>query len=463
MAAETALPPAVPGRDTGGRLWPLVIAALLLTVAAGAMPLIGRSPITIAAASAAAAPAVYLIRRPLAALNVCLGVMLVPDGLLPGALQSALVLLTVGLAWGAWLRARPTATRAPWPLPLLLLGAFLLWSFMTLAWAADLVSARHVLVQYTLVISVTFLALRQIRTLQAVDQLMGTLAFVAWLLVGCAIYALLTRGYSAGVRFTVLDVNANLFGFLLVLLTPGVLWRVLRQQGSRPGPVAASIAYLLISLVIIALSGSRGSLLAFVLMLIAFAVTRSTRRWAGLTALLTAGLLVAAPLVFSTVTARFENPQAELSRGTLWASSTALLIDHPWGLGVGNGASGMLPYIEQRVDGDLVGHRTEYPAHDPLLEVGTDSGFVGVALYAGAVLTAVWLFVRSAVQARRRRDRLTLAYLAVVGDMALAFGAGWVKSGGVAGHPSTFLVLVLLVLPSLLTGPGGDGEESAPS
>jgi O-antigen ligase len=331
------------------------------------------------------------------------------------------------------------------------MAAFWLWGLMSLWWSQDPSLGLDLLRRYALALLLLVLVITRTTSRAAVDGLMGALAIAAWVLVACGLFAMLTGSRTIDDRLAVFDMNPNDLGNVLLLVTAGVLWRALSPGSTTPARTKQAVAFLGIAMLLIAQSGSRGSLLAFVLLLLGFTATRTLRRWGMVATALGIVVLVAAPAVFGTVLdrARHEDPR-QLSRVTLWQSGLALIADHPFGVGLGVGPYVMPTYIDMRST-DV--HPPHMPAHNPPIEVGTDTGLVGMALYNGALVLAAVTFVGSVRRWNRWRDPLWLAYGATIGTCSVAFLATWWKSGGESYSYTTFLLLALWLVGARASRP----------
>jgi O-antigen ligase len=432
----------------GSRTWAPAIA---LAVAAGAAPLVRYPPLTVPAVLAVAAATVGLAQRPLRALQLVILAVFLPPGLLPPGVQFAISVYSLTIAAMAT-AAHLYRTRTPLRLPpsVLAVTAFFVWSAMTLMWIPETAIGVGMLRRLAWVILLVLVTVNVVTTRDIANRFMNTLAMVGWVVIGAALWSLIAKGYSAGSRLTVLGYNDNQIGNVLLLFSIGVLWRVSRpDQQHRGRHLVEAIAYLALSLIVIALTGSRGSVLGFALLGGMFLLLPSTRRLAAAMAVMTGIAIVVAPAVFTTVDQRFTTPSGELSRQTLWTAGTALATAHPLGVGLGYGPVVMRDYINPRVSTDYFANRTSYPAHDPLIEIADDTGLPGLALYTAAFVVAG----RSLWRASRRRrtsDGNPRQLAALIGMVSVPFLFVAAKSGGSAYDPTAFLLLALWLLPHMI-------------
>lgn len=432
-------------------LWGIGLAAV-----AGSAPLWGFSPLVVAGGVIATGMAVLFASAPWLALLVTLFVMLLPPGLLPFDLQSILVGILLLTSLVFWL-LQTAFQRRPivWALPLLFLGAFYLWAFISLLWANDLVVSRRELVQYALVILPTFLLVNGITSRRILDGFMVTLALSGWVLIASGLWTLMVEGYTRGERLQIFAMNENMLSTQLVLMIPGVVWPVILATGwRRQQLMLLSLLYLALALILTALSGSRGGMIALVTLLVAFGCTQWTRAWARWSLILVVVLLISTPTLFAASTERFLQPAEDGSLGSrdlLWHAGLLLIADHWWsGVGIGNGSYEMPAYISAITETDHLDARDQLAAHNPIIEVGTDLGVPGVFLYLGAFCSAAWLLLRTYRRAGRAGQETLLAYCALIACLTVAFLTTWMKSGGVDSHITTFLLLALLIIPGRL-------------
>lgn len=418
---------------------------LLLALIAGAVPFLGLSPLLLPAALVLAMIGLRLLRAPDTTLKLALVAVLLPPGLLPPLVQSGLDVGTVLLAAvAALLAVRPGRPSAPLPLALWLMGAFVVWGMLTLAWSGQPSTGSDLMRRYAVALVLVVLVVHRTPDRAGIDRLMSALAIVAWIVVVCGSYALVAGLGGEGGRLQVFDMNPNQVGNVLLLTSPGVMWRAVAPGHASRAHVVQAVLFLLVSLVLIAQSGSRGSLLSFVLLIGAFVVSRTLRTWGLVAAATAVTLLLVTPALFSTVIERiqYEDP-TQLSRSTLWGAGLSLIADHPLGVGVGEGPAAMPDYINARTSQDHFRFRDTLPAHNPLIEVGTDTGVIGVALYGAALVAAAGAFLVVVGRAHRRGDPYWTAYGAVVISSSFAFLTAWWKSGGESYSFTTFVLLGL--------------------
>ena len=119
-----------------------------------------------------------------------------------------------------------------------------------------------------------------------------------------------------------------------------VLWQVMGSSGrQRALRMVLSIIYVLLTLILVTLSGSRGGALSLLAVLLAFWFWRPTRPWGKLGLLILAVVVISAPFVFSTVVRRFSEAEGGALGGrmAIWQASWLIISERPWsGVGIGN-------------------------------------------------------------------------------------------------------------------------------
>lgn len=398
---------------------------------------------------AALLPALALLCNPRAALYLAYFIKFLPAGLIDGDLHSPLSNLALLLALAAWI-TRLLIERRPVRLPLavLLLGLVILLHFVSITWAPDADLARSELVQWVLVLLLLLVTLNVVDTPEALTGLMRVIALNGWVLVMAGIATVLSGGYISGERLQVFETNANGYGIALLTSFAGVLWLAV-----RPGPrqyLASLLCALYIPLagVLIVFTGSRGGLLSFVLVLALLMLLPRSRPWGLYAVLLGLVALVAMPTLFSSITNRLSNPEESLSgdRELLWQASADLILDHPWGVGAGYGPTALHDYILRYTPN--YADRATLPSHNPILEIGIDTGLLGMLLYVTMLAVVSWGFVGAFRRTLTNDDRQWLPYFAVVGAVVVGYVTSWIKSGGVYYDDIFIRQLALLLLPA---------------
>lgn len=410
------------------------------------------APLLLIGLAVAGTLGLLLLRRPFTTTLIAWFLILLPPGELRfsegaytlaanGAVAAA---LGVGLARAM---GRPVSIR--WNATCLLVLLYILWGAVTMLWAPDLIEARRKLVVWTTSFILLLMITNQLRSLDALDRFMKMLSLMGWLLVSCAIYTLLFKEYNFEERLKVFDINENVFGLMLITTLPGVLWPVLRSSGlRRTVMMVLSVVFLLCVLLGTALSGSRGSSLAVLLLLLSFLFGKSTRVW-GITGLvLLLCTAVAAPFFFDAIAHRFSAEEGGEfgGRDLIWQASLQLLGNYPaTGVGIGNGPFALHPYLAALTT--ATNHRLDLPSHQPFLEVAIETGLFGLLIYVAMLASAVASFIAFRTTARRE---MPSAYYPIMVGVCVAYVMAWIKSGGLEIHTSLLVILVLLLAPSLI-------------
>ncbi len=407
------------------------------------------------------------LRAPILVLYAALFVVLLPAGLIPSNIHSILNRSMAALALGVWLFSEDAWRRPIWSTTTSLMLAFLLWSGFSLLWAKDIHTGMTILLTYTLRFLVfLFLVPNLIRNRKELDGLMYVLALAGWVLLLIGAGTILTGGYTFGTRFKVLDENENGPATLALIAMIGVLWHARRSPGSKAtlGLIIASI-FLLMTMGLVALSGSRGGAISLLIVLLAFCCWRPSRGWGklGLAALVLAIILT--PAIFKATSDRFaastDNYSSDTALGgrePLWKAGLQLIGDHPLsGVGIGNSGFEIrasvvrVRAIDDQDDapvGNPMGKATSI--HNPIVVIGAETGLPGLLLYLGVIITAFWSFLRDYQKCRNLGAQNFIPYFALVTSVFLGYMASWIKGGGMESSHTFFLLLSLLLIPSAL-------------
>lgn len=403
-------------------------------------------------AAIGASAALYLANRPLVATHATLVLMLVPIALRIEPFHTIALNGCLAMALGVWILRRATQPeQAPWATTGIAAILLIAWASISLLWTQNLVAGRQQLVSWIIAVALLLLLVDLTRSRAALDRLMRLMRYYGWLLVLAGLATVLFTGYAFDTRLSVLKMNENGYGLFLIVMLPGVMWPALSTTGSRRIlPLLASMIYISCSLPLIALTGSRGSALSLILMLLLFLAPRSTRPWGILGLCLLGGMALVAPFLLDVIAQRFEQGgRVEMGdRGPIWVASLKMILDRPWtGAGIGNGPLELRSYLAS-VTGEFA-KRIDLPSHQPLLEVAADLGLVGVALYTTVILTAAGTFIRCWRQTTAF-STLPPGYYPVVAAMTAGFLVSWVKAGGATHNVTLVLVLTLLLIPGQL-------------
>jgi O-antigen ligase len=409
-----------------------------------------RAPILAVGGAGGAAIALYLVQRPLSALYVATFLALMPMALRFEIAYTVAVNSALALALAAWLlKIIVQQQHVHWNAVCIMITLYLVWAIVTLLWAPDLILARKELVAYTSGFILLLLISEQVRSIEAMDGLMRVLMWMGWILVLGGLQAVFAGGFQPGERLQVLGMNENLFGVVLILTLPGPIWLVLRSTGpKRALYLVLSIFFILCTLGLVALSGSRGSSISLLLVLLAFFFYKPMRPFGIVGLLLVVCLLAVAPLIMDVLVQRFQDREGgDLGgRVLLWHASLLLIRDNLWtGVGIGNGPSQLHQYVASLTS--IYAHRLDLPSHNPLLEVAVETGVTGVFLYTSAVVLALWQFFRYRRELRVH-EKFAAGYFPLLLGVSVGYFASWLKGGGVDAHPTFFILLGLLLFPA---------------
>ncbi len=343
-----------------------------------------------------------------------------------------------------------------------MVALFFCWLCVSALWATDLLVSRRELIQYSIFFSLMILSVNIINTIQDIDNFMAVVALCGWILVISGVITVAFFGYQYGDRLKVLGMNENSYGIELLITLPGVLWTA--KRSSRRWKVLltlVSVLFILLSILLIALSGSRGSIISIIASLMLFFFWKETRFWASIGIIVGLLAVLTAPFVFSDISARFTASDAEEGgslggRTVLWESSLALIQNHPWGgMGVGNGPYELIKYVNTRTN--AFAHRDSIPSHNPFLETAIDSGIPGLLLFCSILFGSLLLYFRQYYRLWRRvsinaTERYALnSYFAIMTCVGVGYLLSWIKSGGIKTNITYMLFLVFLLIPVYLS------------
>lgn len=473
---ETAGDPApAPGGVTAAVVATALAAAALLGAFVAADPdlfhiALAADPALWGALGAGLAVALWLIRRPEAAVVVLgafvylnLSEVLVRQHGLPSLLQ----LLVVPVAVAALLDRplRETAAVA-FQGPTLLLASWVLAQLASTTWAWDPAHATEVVVESTKAFVLFVVLALLARTPGRLRLLSWTAVASGCLLAGFGVYQVATGDFGArfGGLARIKDAHIygevfepriagplgdpNFFAQILLVLVPVALALAAGAPGTGRGrlarrAVALGAAGLLVAGTV--LTYSRGGALALAVVLGLSVLGRGVRGRE------IAGALVVVALVWAVLPAGFTRRLTTLEqlsgggeaalhpdssfekRKLVTATAWRMFLEHPvLGVGAGNYTTRFEPYAAfvgspaREYDEPFGPH---YP-HNLYLEVGAETGLVGLALF-GAALAALLAGLETA------RRRLVLAHAAEAGDggrtsrISIGFGSSAALARGV--------------------------------
>jgi O-antigen ligase len=360
------------------------------------------------------------------------------------------------------------------PRPAALLGVLIAWSALSLGWAEDPIAAirwtTFLAMMSALAIGIAMLASEPRRARRLLWALAATWA-VACLVGAAEITTGLTlptaRDVTGGFGAASLFGNENNFAVYLTLCLPWflalpVVYRDVRLRLLGVAGAVVSIGFMLAS-------GSKASLLALGLMLIALLLLVGTDRRgggrlvaAGAIAALSVALVVPSVLGFGVLPERtvtkldfgllLDQVQQEQGSGAVRTNlleDGLALVGESGGLGVGAGNA------EVRVRG-----LADFPGvgnlHNWWLEVLVDGGIVALAIYVAFYL----LLWRGQVRAARRGTSRLVRYTGTAGTLALT---GWVVGSlgpSTAIHFAPMWITFGLAMATLALAARETGEET---
>ncbi len=334
---------------------------------------------------------------------------------------------------------------------------FILWCGCSLYWASSLDTGLTAFQMYIMRFVLFMVVI--VNTLKSLDDLIGLMNILAvsgGLLITISIVQVIIGGYVSGTRLQILEMNENTMGVYLIMFTPPVLWWASRaNQEQRIFRRIIATIYMILSIALIGMSGSRGSALSLGIMMLAFLAWKSSRIWGtiGVSILLIAVIL--APFVLNITINRFlgsTNESLLTGREYIWPAGVQLIGDHPLiGVGVGNSDYEVIPYLKNLGFKYTPSGEGE-SLHNPLLTVFAEMGLPGFLLYLGMLLSAMWSFIKMYRYSYLKNYNDTLRqYYPLIAAAFLGYTVSWIKGGGMEVEYSCYIMLVLLIAPLLIT------------
>jgi putative inorganic carbon (HCO3(-)) transporter len=389
--------------------------------------------------------------RPELALYVTLFALLLPVGLIPNEVQSFFNRYLTLLALGVWLLNAIIEHR---PIRLTLstvfMFVFLLWGVVTLFWAESFGAGIFALQVYAFRLILFLLIFPNlIATEKRVFTLLKLMAINGWLLVLVSLSLTIVQGYTPGMRLQVLDVNENEIGILSLLFIPGVVWHLVQRSSEKQfWSRVAVIVYFAMAIGLIAMSGSRGSAISFLVTLIAFWFWKSTRPLGKLGLVLVGLAGLVAPFIFKTLIERFMVTFGDTALGgreSIWSAAWQLIRGHIMGgVGIGNSSYAIMPYLQTV---RYIWAHESVAFHNPILAIWGDTGLIGLAFYLGVLIAAVGSFISSYSYFRTQGTQRMLPYFPLLAAVFLGFMTSWIKGGGMESNKVYFLMIALLLIP----------------
>jgi putative inorganic carbon (hco3(-)) transporter len=447
--------------------WGAILLAMMASLLAGSPYLVYQSPLSpLFTSLLILIPiiALFFSKVPALALYAALFSVFLPGGLLPDTLQAFSNRFLTLVALGVWvlnitLRRRPIL----WNSSMLLMLLFLGWSTTTLLWAPNLTVGKDALIKYILRFALFLLLIgNEITTKETLDGLMRTLALAGWIFILVGVGTVLLGGYEVGSRLQILEGNENTLGGLFPVVVPAVLWQTTRDGERNTWTHRLfGIAFILASLVLVALSGSRGSAIAWMVVVAGFVLWRRTRFWGVVALLILAMAAITVPLIFSTTLGRFGvNPgdTALGGREAIWQAALLVIRDHFWhGTGIGNAPYEVMPHLRTLRS---VWQYEWAAIHNPLLTVLAETGLPGFFLYASVFIAALWSLITQWLRHHELGLTGLEAYFPLVASACAGYLTVWIKGGGMETSITYFLMLALLLIPAQLSMPEWDQQAA---
>jgi putative inorganic carbon (hco3(-)) transporter len=395
------------------------------------------------------------LRKPVWALYFAIFIVLIPASLIPSEINSLLNRAATLIAFVVWAvdfisqKRKLTLTSS---IGFMIL--FILWSTITFTWAVNKAESLTILQTYILrLVLFLFLIAHEIRTHADLKNLMNVLAISGVVLEVISILFIALQGYTPGTRLKVLDINENDLGLSLLITIPGIIWWAMRP--TKWSQIIKSLLagmFLIIAIGLIGLSGSRGGAISIGVTLLTLLFWKSTRKWGVITLLLIVIVFIITPGVFLTTIDRFIGVQGDTALGGreyLWPAAIQLIQDHLLtGVGIGNSPFQVIPYMID--NGAPWVSLSGEPLHNPVLVILAETGFPGLILYLGVLISAIASFTLSFLYVRKKGLTYISPYFELVSSMIIGFLTSWIKGGGAETSFGYFFVLSLLIIPGVI-------------
>jgi O-antigen ligase len=232
----------------------------------------------------------------------------------------------------------------------------------------------------------------------------------------------------------------------------------------HPAARLAALAAVGVGVIGIAASESRGGLIGLAALMVFLLVLLRGGR--AVLVLVMAGAVLAALLYVAASPHSLDRITSFDAEGTgradLWRVAWQMALDNPLGVGLDNfravsweyaQAVGPITHLHHLVDRPVVAHST-------YLQLLAETGVVGLVLFAGVAIAAVWSSLRAASLFERAGD----AAMAVVARASAAALLGFLVAAAFISFAFSYRMWALLALgPALLTVAGRRGAGHVPS
>lgn len=348
------------------------------------------------------------------------------------ALTWANALAVVLFAATIWQQKRKGASLA-WNRSLTFMFLFVTWTAVTLFWAADLRDGLvRVIAWYIFFLAYWSLTIH-LRDAEMRDFIMRVLLFAGIVLIFLGIAS---APSLLETRRAIMGINPNSFVSRFLVTVIAVGWLTSRYTVSYKTRVL--VLYVIAAAVFAAIAGSRGELIALVVLSLLFALRGATRGVGQIVILFFVISFVALPEIYNPVMTRFAAEEGEITLGGrtgIWLIAWSVFQTSPiFGVGVGG---------TQAVIGSFMGRASVSP-HNPLILIALDTGLVGLTLFLGMMLSAILPFARSLVRGWRESG-VNFSYNGwLLASCFAAYMLSWGKSGGAQHAIALYLFLALL-------------------
>ena len=394
----------------------------------------------------------YFVFKPVYVLYCAIFILLLPIGFIPPNIHSYINRSLAVFSFLVWLLDTISNNKiVRFSYCTLFMLCFLAWSAITLLWAKRFDMGFIILQAYTLrFLLFIVLVPNLINTKESIDGLMKVLALNAVLMMFFVLYNLLLGGFTPLNRNSLFSENENSVGLLFLISSIGIIWLTIKpSQRFRRTATIISIFIILTAIILIAMSGSRGSAISLLVLLTFFLIWKTTRIW-GMSGIVILILLsISTPTLFQTTLQRFIKPTSETllgGREKLWRGGLELIGTAPiCGIGIGNASFEIQSILNIR--GDYIQGAS---IHNPIITVWAETGIIGIAFYLATLLISIFLFVKNFKKYINVHAKWIHNYFALVSSILLAYLASWIKGGGAEKDYIYFFIISLLLIPSYL-------------
>ena len=346
------------------------------------------------------------------------------------------LLAFAGLVWNSRLRREPLL----WNKSLTFMLLFVGWVWISVSWAQDLRDAlvRAVAWSFFLLFYVAFMNFLRKPNYQTMS--MTLIAVAGWVLIVIGLVTVAIFGVEN--RDFVFGLNPNSFSSRLVFAIVGVFWVAFlnERRAVKDNPqLFAPIVYLVLALILVAYSASRGetiSVFIFLALIMLFPGNRQKRFMIFIMALMAVALMWFTTDIWQGLIDRFGSDDTLGGRTGIWEFSWHIFRQNPL-IGVGVGGA-------QQALGIALGIEEGKSPHNPLLLVLLDTGLVGLSFYLTMILIPLFAFSRKLIRDVKMFGVNAVPYRYwLVLAVFMAYLASWGKSGGAQHDIALYFFLAL--------------------